>query len=244
MTYLKPDFSTEHLNGRWKKEADAFLASPAGMKLRERIATLEANVVPAHPFRALELTPFERVRVVILGQDPYPTPGDAVGLAFSVASGRPIPASLRNIFKEIAAEDRGLYPVREDGSLEDWAKQGVLLLNTVLTTTEGERNAHSKWGWEAFTDRLISLLSQEKSNLVFLLWGDPAQAKARLIDERRHLVVKTSHPSPLSHWRTASPFTNSGCFQRVNNWLLAHGGPIIDWPGEEARRQALFRDMS
>lgn len=244
MTYLKPDFSTERLSGRWREEADAFLASPEGQMLVSRINALEANVVPATPFRALELTPFERVRVVILGQDPYATPEDATGLAFSVAPGRAVPKSLQNIFKEIAVEDGSVYPVRQDGALEDWAAQGVLLLNAVLTTTQGERNAHSGWGWEAFTDRLVSLISKERRNCVFLLWGAPAQAKSALINSRRHLVIKTSHPSPLSHSRTKSPFTNSGCFKRVNTWLLAHGEPTIDWAGEEARRAALFRGMN
>ncbi|MGL4975049.1 MAG: uracil-DNA glycosylase, partial [Bosea sp. (in: a-proteobacteria)] len=162
----------------------------------ERIAP-----APDRMFAALQLTPLSEVRVVILGQDPYPTPGDANGLAFSyVGSGR-LPKSLANIYHELA-DDLG-QPMRQTGDLSDWASQGVLLLNTALTVREGagKAGAHLRLGWQELTDAIIAEASHQQPHVVFMLWGAPAQAKRSLIDERKHLVIASPHPSPLSAYR-------------------------------------------
>ena len=162
---VKPDFSIETLQGRWRALAADFLMSVQGRTLVAHIDALETNVYPPTPFKALELTPFESVRAVIIGQDPYHTPGKAEGLAFSVGNNEALPPSLKNIFKELAWEEGCRAPVRTAGSLVDWAHQGVLLLNTILTVEEGKPLSHAGLGWEAFTNELIETLSREKSHL-------------------------------------------------------------------------------
>lgn len=175
-------------------------------------------------FAALDTTPFEQVKVVILGQDPYHGPGQAHGLCFSVPPHVRIPPSLRNIFKELH-DDLGV-PVPEHGCLTHWARQGVLLLNTTLTVEQGRAGAHQGRGWERFTDRAIDCLNREREGLVFLLWGSHAQKKGALIDTGRHLVLKAPHPSPLSAHRG---FLGCGHFSRANAWLQQHGQQPIDW---------------
>ena len=175
-------------------------------------------------FAAYNLTPFERVKVVILGQDPYHGPGQAHGLAFSVRRGIAHPPSLQNIFKELH-DDLGC-DVPIDGTLEKWAQQGVFLLNTVLTVRAGSAHSHKEQGWERFTDATIKALSERREHLVFILWGRPAQQKASLIDTTRHLIIASPHPSPLSAYRG---FFGSRPFSRTNAYLKSHGIPEIDW---------------
>ena len=178
-------------------------------------------------FAALNLCPLDDVKVVIVGQDPYHGPGQGHGLAFSVRPGVRPPPSLKNIFKEAQA-DVGI-DLPTNGYLTCWADQGVLLLNTVLTVRAGEANSHAKQGWEVFTDTIIDTLNERKEGLVFLLWGNPAQHKASSVDENRHTVIRTSHPSPLGATKTKAPFLGSRCFSRTNEALEAAGKEPIDW---------------
>ena len=183
---------------------------------------------PPRPFRALELTPLSDVRVVILGQDPYHGIGQAHGLAFSVNDGVKPPPSLRNIFKELR-RDLGAPPPMS-GSLEPWARQGVLLLNTVLTVEEGAPASHAKRGWEELTDSLISTVARDAAPKVFMLWGAHAQAKRGLIEAAgAHLVLTANHPSPLSAARRPAPFMGCGHFSAANAWLRQRGLSAIDW---------------
>lgn len=175
-------------------------------------------------FAAYNLTPFEKVKVVILGQDPYHGPDQAHGLAFSVQRGIAHPPSLQNIFKELK-EDMGC-DVPADGTLESWAKQGVFLLNTVLTVRAGEAHSHKEQGWERFTDATIKALSDRCEHLVFILWGRPAQMKASLIDAGKHHIITSPHPSPLSAYRG---FFGSKPFSRANAYLKSVGIAPIEW---------------
>jgi uracil-DNA glycosylase len=184
------------------------------------------RIYPPGPeiFAAFDHTPFDAVRVVILGQDPYHGPGQAHGLCFSVRPGVSVPPSLGNIFKEI---QRDLGIARPDhGCLTAWADRGVLLLNSVLTVEEGRAGAHANRGWESFTDAAIDALNREREGLVFLLWGSYAQRKGQLIDTDRHCVLKSVHPSPLSAHRG---FLGCGHFSAANRYLEAHGRPPVDW---------------
>lgn len=229
----------------YRAALDAFLASPASASWRDlsvfrdgtvarACAAVDAEraigqVVAPMPERflaALTLTPLDDVRVVILGQDPYPTPGHANGLAFSYVGPPPLPRSLVNIYKE-RAEDISLA-APADGDLSGWATQGVLLLNTALTVREGATQAgsHLKLGWRAVTDAILAAVSQRQPHVVFMLWGLPAQAKRGLIDESRHLVIASAHPSPLSARRG---FFGSKPFSRANAWLEERGEPPIAW---------------
>ncbi|MEZ4798442.1 MAG: uracil-DNA glycosylase [Flavobacteriales bacterium] len=175
-------------------------------------------------FKALNATSFDHVKVVILGQDPYHGKGQANGLAFSVNDWVQLPPSLTNIFKELKS-DLGIEKPNS-GNLERWAKQGVLLLNTVLTVREGEADSHKGKGWEQFTDAIISLVSTKKRNVVFLLWGNKAQAKLPLIDETKHTVLKSGHPSPLSAYRG---FFGCAHFSKTNEILRNNGLGEIEW---------------
>jgi uracil-DNA glycosylase len=181
---------------------------------------------PERVFAALALSPLNAIRVVILGQDPYPTPGDANGLAFSYVGPGRLPKSLVNIYRELG-DDLG-QPMRQSGDLSDWARQGVLLLNTALTVREGagKAGAHLKLGWQEVTDAIIAQVSRQQPHVVFMLWGAPAQAKRALIDEGKHLVIASSHPSPLSSYRG---FFGSKPFSRTNAWLMQKGLAPIDW---------------
>ena len=181
--------------------------------------------------RALELTPLAQVRVVILGQDPYHGPGQAEGLAFSVAPGVKVPPSLRNIFKEL---QRSLgTPAPADGSLVRWARQGVLLLNTCLTVEDGQAASHARWGWEALTDQLVRAVAQSPQPVVFMLWGGHAQAKAGLIEaaapDGRHLLLQANHPSPLSALRPPQPFWGCGHFARAQRFWVDRGQNGVQW---------------
>lgn len=207
----------------WRPLTEAFFAGPAGQKLlgflRRRLAE-GAVIFPPQPLRALELTPPEAVRVVILGQDPYHGRGQAEGLAFSVAPGVPLPPSLRNIFKELQ-RDLGTppppFPV-PGGSLAHWAREGVLLLNTGLTVEEGQPASHAGQGWEVLTDSVIGQVSDGEQPVAFMLWGAHAQSKRALIDASRHQVLLANHPSPLSALRPPLPFIGCGHFSKVGQW--------------------------
>ena len=175
-------------------------------------------------FNALHYTDYDDVKAVILGQDPYHGPNQAHGLSFSVRRGVPAPPSLVNIYKEMK-DDLGL-PIPSHGCLEKWAKQGVLLLNTVLTVRAGEANSHRDKGWEEFTDHIIKILNERDRPMVFILWGAPAIRKESMIDQTKHLVVKSPHPSPLSAYRG---FFGSKPFSRTNRFLVKNGIDPIDW---------------
>lgn len=175
-------------------------------------------------FNALHYTSYTDTKVVILGQDPYHGPGQAHGLSFSVKPGIPAPPSLQNIFKELQSDLGCSIP--DNGCLVPWAEQGVLLLNTVLTVRQGEAHSHKGQGWETFTDRVISLLNEREKPIVFVLWGSPAQQKMQLITERRHFIVRSVHPSPLSAHRG---FFGSRPFSQVNDFLRSIGSAEIDW---------------
>lgn len=204
----------------WQALADRFFDSPAGLTLlaflQQRLAA-RAVIFPPQPLRALELTPPEAVRVVILGQDPYHGRGQAEGLAFSVAPGVALPPSLRNIFKELQ-RDLALPPPpfpNPGGSLVRWAQQGVLLLNTCLTVEEGRPASHAGKGWEVLTDAVIAQVCAGAEPVVFMLWGKHAQSKRALIDASRHLVLCANHPSPLSASRPPAPFIGCGHFSQA-----------------------------
>ena len=175
-------------------------------------------------FNAFNLCPFDKLKVVLLGQDPYHEPGQAHGLCFSVNDGVPFPPSLLNIFKEIES-DCGT-PVPTSGNLMRWAQQGVLLLNATLTVREHQAGSHQRQGWEEFTDAVISTVSREKEHVVFILWGSYAQSKAPLIDYHHHLVLRSAHPSPLSAYRG---FFGNHHFSLANQYIVEHGGQEIVW---------------
>lgn len=184
------------------------------------------TIYPPGPkiFNAFDLTPFDQVRVVILGQDPYHGPGQAEGLSFSVPHGVKIPPSLQNIYKEITS-DTGISTVGRDGSLEHWARQGVFLLNAVLTVRASEPTSHSKIGWTTFTDSVIKAISDHKEGVVFLLWGNYARSKKDLIDHSRHYVLEAAHPSPLAR----GAFFGCCHFSRTNSILIENGKQPISW---------------
>jgi uracil-DNA glycosylase len=217
----------------WQPLADRFFASATGVRLLDFLrGRIEAGaaIFPPRPLRALELTPPDAVRVVILGQDPYHGRGQAEGLAFSVVPGVPLPPSLRNIFKELQ-RDLGTPPPafpQPGGSLVHWATHGVLLLNTCLTVEEGQPASHSGKGWEVLTDDVIRHVSAGQRPVVFMLWGAHAQSKRALIDASRHKVLLANHPSPLSARRPPVPFLGNGHFGEVARYLAGHGRPI-DW---------------
>lgn len=209
---LKPEMEKSYFKELWRFVENEYSANTCFPEME--------NI-----FAAFELCSLENTKVVILGQDPYTGTGQAHGLCFSVKKEAKIPPSLRNIFKEIHA-DLG-KPIPENGNLERWAKQGVLLLNATMSVREKQAGSHQKKGWERFTDAVIELISKEKKDVVFLLWGGPAKKKAEIIDTKKHLVLSSGHPSPLSairgHW-----FGNKH-FSRANGFLRKKGISEIDW---------------
>lgn len=207
----------EETRKSYYRELDAFL---------EKELVAGQVILPAREdiFNALDSTPYDSVRVLLVGQDPYPTPGHAHGLCFSVQpTVRPLPQSLRNVYRELH-DDVGCR-IPNNGCLEPWAKQGVLLLNTVLTVRAGQANSHQGRGWELFTDRIIELVAAKQTRVVFVLWGRQAQKKRDLITQSHHTVVATAHPSPLS----VRKFYGCRCFSRINGDLVEAGMAPIDW---------------
>ncbi|HIY71192.1 MAG TPA: uracil-DNA glycosylase [Candidatus Luteimonas excrementigallinarum] len=217
------------LEPSWKARVGDYLLRPEmralSAFLRERAAAGARIFPPARNiFAAFDATSFDRVKVVVLGQDPYHGPGQAHGLCFSVQPDVPVPPSLLNMYKEVE-RDLGL-PRPDHGYLMPWARQGVLLLNAVLTVEQGKAGAHQGRGWEEFTDHVVEVLDREREGLVFMLWGSYAQKKGRIVDARRHRVLRTTHPSPLSAHRG---FLGSGHFSAANDYLKRRGEAPIDW---------------
>lgn len=219
------------MDNSWEKALKEELSKPyfSGLIkfIDQEYETKKDRIFPSRNqiFRSLELCPVDKVKVVILGQDPYPTRGHAHGLCFSVEEHvKPFPKSLMNIFKEIQS-DLGIE-IPQNGSLLRWAQQGVLMLNAVLTVEEGKPESHAGKGWEKFTDAIIQYLNEHKSGIVYLLWGAKAQQKAAIVDEENNLVLKTVHPSPLSSHRG---FFGSGHFSKTNVYLKVMGKDPINW---------------
>ena len=213
----------------WRRQVGGEVEQPYFRRLAEFVERerLKFEVYPAEAetFQALELTPFRKVRVVLLGQDPYPGAGQAHGLCFSVKPGVAVPGSLRNIFKELQSDIRG-FRIPNNGYLVSWAKQGILMLNTVLTVRARSIGSHRGRGWETFTDAVIEKVNAKKETVVFLLWGRDAQSKAERIDESRHVILRAAHPSPLS---ARQGFFGKRPFSNVNRVLRDAGQPEIDW---------------
>ena len=213
----------------WAALVESFFLTREGKKLRafvEARRSAGAAIFPPQPLRALTLTPFDKVRVVILGQDPYHGEGQAHGLAFSVPQGTKVPPSLRNIFAELQRDLGCTPPV--DGTLERWAQQGVLLLNAVFTVERGAPGSHARKGWETLTSMLLDALVADQRPKVFMLWGTIAQAWRASITEP-HLILQANHPSPLSARRPPIPFLGCGHFSQANVFLQQHGRGQIDW---------------
>jgi uracil-DNA glycosylase len=213
----------------WAARVGDYLERPDMRALGEFLRAEKAASKRIHPagpqlFAALEATPFEQAKVVVLGQDPYHGPGQAHGLSFSVPPGVDVPPSLANIFKELE-RDLGV-PRPDHGCLLPWARQGVLLLNSVLSVEGGRAGSHQGKGWEGFTDHVVETLAREREGLVFMLWGSYAQAKGRIIERHRHCILRAPHPSPLSAHRG---FIGCGHFSAANRWLQGRGLAPIDW---------------
>lgn len=222
--------SRVRLEPEWKEALSAEFTKDYMASLRvflEKEKHAGKTIYPPGPeiFNAMNTTPLSAVKAVILGQDPYHGPGQAHGLCFSVRRGVPPPPSLQNIFRELN-KDLGV-PIPRHGELTHWAQQGVLLLNSVLTVEAGKPGSHQNKGWEVFTDAAISVLNEKRENLVFMLWGSYAQRKGRIIDTRKHLVLKAVHPSPLSANRGG--WFGNHHFSQANRYLERHGQSSIDW---------------
>ena len=229
MTGMTEQTRDIQLEPSWKAELAGEFDKPYMQSLRQFLLQEKQQGQQVFPpgnqiFNALNTTPFDKVRVVILGQDPYHGPGQAHGLCFSVQRDVAVPPSLQNIYKELHA-DLGL-PVPSHGNLMQWAEQGVLLLNAVLTVRAGQANSHQGKGWEHFTDRIVELLNERREHLVFMLWGSYAQRKGAMIDRKRHLVLSSPHPSPLSAHRG---FLGNRHFSKANQYLQQQQLASIDW---------------
>lgn len=219
----------DQLIDSWQKKLGEQFALPYMTSLQEFLASEREAGKQIYPpenlvFNALNSTPFERVNVVILGQDPYHGPGQAHGLSFSVQPGVAIPPSLVNIYKELYSDVGAVPPMH--GCLSSWAEQGVLLLNAVMTVEQGNAGAHQGMGWEQFTDAVIQVLNDQCENVVFILWGNYAQKKGSFIDSSKHCVLTSAHPSPLSAHRG---FLGSKPFSQCNDYLKSKGLPEINW---------------
>jgi uracil-DNA glycosylase len=236
---LSTDWRSWSVASDWQPTVEAFFTGAIGMQLLTRLQQqLEAGVViyPPEPLRMLALTPLSQVRVVIVGQDPYHGAGQAEGLAFSVSDGQLIPPSLRNIRKELL-RNLGASP-QWNGSLASWAKQGVLLLNTVLTVEDSKAASHAGWGWEFLTQQLLKLCDAQPK--VFMLWGNHAQALVSQLslNQTRHCLLSASHPSPLSATRGTYPFIGCGHFEKANEWLEQKKMQKVDWLAELDKNMA------
>jgi uracil-DNA glycosylase len=217
------------IEGSWKEKLQSEFSEPYFKELTDFVrAEYQSKTIypaPKNLFKAFELCPFEKVKVVILGQDPYHGTGQAIGLSFAVESSVKNPPSLQNIFKELEADmEKAL--VHTDGDLSRWAKQGVLLLNATLTVEAHSAGSHQGRGWEKFTDAVIRTLSEEREHLVFILWGNYARTKGAHIDRNKHFVIESPHPSPFS---AHNGFFGSRPFSKANDYLKSHGLEPIDW---------------
>lgn len=213
----------------WKEVLSSEFDKPYFAGLAAALHAEKARGLTIYPpggkiFNAFALTPFDKVKVVLLGQDPYHNPGQAEGLSFSVPSGVPLPPSLKNIYKEIS-DDIGIDMSHKDGSLRGWAEQGVFLLNAILTVRAGAAASHSRLGWQTFTDAVIQTISDRRDGIVFLLWGNFARSKKALIDTSRHYVLEAAHPSPLA----GGAFFGCRHFSKTNEILINNGSRPIDW---------------
>lgn len=213
----------------WKKALEDEFSKDYFTQLTQFVRAEYSHAIvyppPKNIFRAFDLCPFDTVKVVILGQDPYHGRGQANGLCFAVGKEMPLPPSLQNIFKEIQS-DFGKPLVHKSGDLERWARQGVLLLNATLTVRSGAAGSHQHKGWEEFTDAVVRALSDKREHLVFMLWGNYAKKKAFAVDRSKHLVLESAHPSPFS---AHSGFFGNKHFSKANDYLKAHGEKPIDW---------------
>lgn len=212
----------------WKKALNEEFEQPYFAKIKATLVAAREAGKKIYPpgsliFNAYDSTPFEDVKVVILGQDPYHNPGEAMGLSFSVPKGVRVPPSLRNIFKEMHADVGASIP--SHGDLTPWANQGVFLLNAMLTVEHKSPSSHKSIGWQTFTDASIAALSREREHLVFMLWGNFAKKKAELIDDSKHLILASAHPSPLA----GKAFFDNHHFSKANAYLAKHGKAPIDW---------------
>lgn len=217
-----------HLGGGWDEKLAPLFSDERYKKIREFLKQ-EYSSRTIYPdmydlYNCFRFTPFDELKVVLLGQDPYHEPNQAHGLCFSVQEGVKNPPSLENIFKELS-DDIGVEKPKS-GNLTKWAKEGVLLMNTSLTVREHYANSHSKCGWSWFTDSVIKIISEEKENVVFILWGGNARSKKALIDTRKHLILECAHPSPLSAY---NGFFGCRHFSKTNDYLIAHGKTPVDW---------------
>jgi uracil-DNA glycosylase len=212
----------------WKKVLNSFFETETWESLSKYVKDEYKNETiypnPKYIFNAFDLCPFDNVKVVIIGQDPYHGKGQAHGLCFSVPEGVAVPPSLRNIYKEIKDDVGKIY--KEDGNLEHWAKQGVLLLNATLTVRAGSPGSHQNKGWENFTDEVIKKINDEKENIVFMLWGNYAKEKGKYIDRKKHFVLEAAHPSPYS---ANNGFFGCGHFGKTNKYLKKYGKKEIQW---------------
>lgn len=221
----------EQMDSSWRTALDSFIT---GGKLRN-IYTWVSKEYSEHTcrppageiFTAFRLTPFNNIKVVVVGQDPYPGPVEAMGLSFSVHRGVSVPGSLRNIYKCLQQDKKLSFTPQKHGDLSAWASQGVFMLNAVLTVRQGSANSHSKKGWESFTDEVIKVINRDCSGVVFMLWGAYAQEKAKSVDKRKHLILEACHPSPLS--ASKGGFYSCGHFSRANEYLKSIGKTEIDW---------------
>ncbi len=222
----------QKISNDWKEILDLEFTKPYYKELANFIEKeyKEKQIFPPSDevFNAFNYTPLDKVKVVILGQDPYHNEHEAEGLCFSVKKGVTIPPSLRNIYKELESDLGCTIP--SHGSLVQWAKQGVLMLNTVLTVQAGAANSHKGMGWEMFTDEIIRILNKQNSPIVFILWGKPAQSKKKMLINENHLILEAPHPSPLSSYRG---FFGSKPFSQVNEFLEKNGVETIDWQIDE-----------
>jgi uracil-DNA glycosylase len=213
----------------WRAQVGGEIVEPYFRRLAEFVErerrTFEVYPAEDETFQALELTPLRKVNVLLLGQDPYPGPNQAHGLCFSVKPTVAIPASLRNIFKELKSDIEG-FRIPNNGYLASWAAQGILMLNTVLTVRAGKIGSHRGKGWESFTDKIIERVNAKKERVVFVLWGKDAQSKVGLIDKSHHVILKAAHPSPLS---ASHGFFGTRPFSAINRALKKAGKPEIDW---------------
>lgn len=217
------------IESSWKEVLSSEFDKPYFAGLAAALHAEKARGLTIYPpggkiFNAFALTPFDKVKVVLLGQDPYHNPGQAEGLSFSVPAGVPLPPSLKNIYKEIS-DDIGVDMSHKDGSLLGWARQGVFLLNAILTVRAGAAASHSRLGWQTFTDAVIQTISDRRDGIVFLLWGNFARSKKSLIDTSRHYVLEAAHPSPLA----GGAFFGCRHFSKTNEILINNGSQPIDW---------------